>query len=726
MPQYDFYFEAKEKNKTVLVELTEQEEKQRQNDYQSIKNQKAYQRAHHARWLLNGSLYNLTQEPLSGDAVSNFYLGMARSSADASISSMTQGVPSFSFDPKGPVDDKIAVIWEAGIESNLQDNNFFSKNRDFITDTTIFGGGCFEVSVNRPYRKRRVMKAGGTLEEKIVRNFLQPKVVVRNRPIWQCYRNANVLDRTEVPTGGFTDSLTRNQFVQNYMNSYQENGKNKYKNLDKIAVASHYKLEHYYDELQDAYRIYVLPYGDTPEGKPLIGNEDELGIPILDYPMTISRYFEKVDGREVQVSCGLNVHGMVPLAFGTFADKLDVDYKTHDLYGMGLPELIEVPEQVANTLLNMTIDNLRLKNTVLIGYKGYDGTTSLDMSVPKYSGEYVDGEVNPQPLGTADVASNQVMWDWMKTRMVAGSGINDEQLIGDADRTAFQASLRAKQTNQRARDRITSLEEQCYDRLGTIMLSTFLPSITEREYESMTMSEAKSIAERIKNKELTAEDYEFEGGNPVKKSKTYMIKVPGRKFREDLKINKGVRKLDYNSTENTLIEDDTLPGDASYVPAVEKYLLPTGDISDILEFRVKSDGSGMISDERFQDIQSYKETLTMALELKNAGYLKDKDIDALFDALVDFMGIEPDDINMSKREESEQMQMAKDLLQQMKEGVLSQGVQSVQAQGGNQGSGSLPGGGQVPNGANVQSSLGQQQQAPSPPQLLESISAGAL
>lgn len=640
MALYPFYFAAKQ-DQNPLVDLTEYEEQKRKEDYESINAQKEYHRTFHNDWKKGGALYNVIQEGSTDDRISNFYIGLSRMVIDTGIGMMTEGEPEFDFDPLGPADQKKVILWKALVKKILSDCNYKAHQEKWVTDMHVFGPAALEVYTQLPMRLRRHEHEDGRIEEKLVRDFRRTKVGIRHRSIWHTYRNANIIDPDDVPTGGFTEDITRSQFVQNYMNVKLPNGKPKYKNLDKVPVASHYRIEHCYDELQDAYRIYALPYGTTPEGAFEEAPENELGMPIFDKPLCIYRTKKTIDGKEVTISNGANVPGMVPLCFGNFNDQLDADFKTHAVYGMGIPQLIDGPEAVMQAMFNMTVDNMRLKNTVVIGYEGSDGKSAMDLdNLMYYSGQFVDGKINPQSMGIADITSNQVMWEWLNNICIWVTGINFQQLGGDTSKTAFEFAQRIRANNQRAEKRIRSLENGPLKRAGMLLLSNALSEMTVEEWDDLSEGQVEEIAAKIESNDATAEDYQFEGGKPVRKRMMMDIPVEGHKFREDFKGKNKKRSLDYNSTDNTLIEDKDLPGEVSFVPAHEKYLLPSGDIESILRFGVRVDGKSMLGDQKAQDIQMYDKLLTGGVNLVTAGLAPNLDLEKIYLQEADFMGID--------------------------------------------------------------------------------------
>jgi len=671
MPQDDFYYKAKKKNKPVIAGLTKEEQEQMEYDYESIVNQKEYHRSFHDRWAAAGALYNLTQEANTDDRMSNIYLGLARIMIDHSVGMMTEGNPRFEFDPIGYSDYKKVIIWSSLVEHILNQNNFQSHLRQFIIDLHIFGSSAFEAGTQLPFKQKRIWDADRkTYINETVRDFLRPKVFVRHRPIYNVYRNPNVIDIDDIPTGGYTEELTRNQFVRKYINAKLQDGRLKYKNVNKLEVTSHYRQEYMFDELQDAWRIYSLPYGNKPDGKIESDKQkSRLGIPIFDKPLTRSRYKVKKDGKEVQISTGHNIPGWVPLCFGAFNDQLDPDCKTHSIYGMGIPQIVDGPEAVMQALFNMTIDNMRLKNTPLISYTPKDGMSYPDLDATTYyAGQFIDGDINVQSLGVADVSGNSVMWNWVLDLTTFLTGVNFRSLTGDDAKTAFQAGLRQRTNNLRVRQRLKTLENSCFKRLGFLILSLAMSELTVEEWEALTETEAKEIAKRISDKDpgITAEDYKFEEGRPTERRRLEMIPVKGRKFREVFDKTK-TRKLDYNSTENTLIEDNKMEGNVSFVPAVDKYLLPTGSIISILQFDVRVDSSFMLGDMRFQESQGLQRLLLTGQNLVGAGLIsqgQDVDFPRMYDKMIEHEGIDPQDVKPGKSE-SEMLKKAREVEEEM-------------------------------------------------------------
>lgn len=608
MPSHKFYFDAKdEKQQNVYIELSDEQQKQRQEDWEVIRGMRDYQKRYHDEWKQAARAYNVIQDGSSDERMSNIYIGLARMIIDTGISMMTEGEPDFDFAPLGPSDYKKVILWKSALKMVLSQCNFRSHQERFITDFHVFGTGAFEVYTQMPYRKKRYEDENGSIIEKVVRDFRRSKVGVRHVSPFHCWRSPNVADPDDVPVAGKFEILTYNQFVQNYGNVYLPDGQPKYdqKVIKQLLGmgSSHFQVLPHYDEIQDVYRIYALPFGTTPEAEAINPPENEIGAPIFDKPLTIKR----VKGKDGMRSSGANVLGLTPLCFGINNDQYDRSFKTHAVYGMGIPRLIEGPEMAFEAMFNMTLDNLRLQNTVTLSYNPKDGKTGLDLdNLSFYSGMFVDGEVIATPWGQARVSDNSLFWEWLNNLCVWLTGINFQQLVGDTSKTAFEFAQRIRANNQRAEKRIRGLENGCLKRMATLLLSNVLSELTVEEWEDLTEEQAQAIADRLSSGEAAGEDYkDYVDGKPTKRRVHMYIPIEGKKLREDFSTTKK-RKLDYNSTENTLIEDPNMEGEVSYVPAVEQYLYPLEYIESGMLPDVLVDGKRMLGDLKAQDTANMK------------------------------------------------------------------------------------------------------------------------
>lgn len=727
MPQYAFYYEAREKEKLANVELSEQEEKDRRHDYEEIMAERQHQERFHPFWKMGGSLYNVVQEPMVDD-IPNFPIGLTRSIIDFGVTVMNQGQPEFDFDPVGEADIKKVILWKALVDHILSTSDWRVHQERWITDMLIFGSGAIEAFNETPMRRRRYEKPDGSVESRIVRDFRRSKVGLRHRDIFHTWRNPFVENPYDVPTGGRRIIMTHNQFVQNIKNVYLPNGKPKYKNLTKIPTAPKYAITIRYDEIEDVYRMYCIPFGSGAQAEWLDPSPDnyELGIPIFDKPLT--KYRLTVDGKEV--SGGANVPGMTPLCFGTFADQLDGSYETHAVYGMGIGQLIQGHEKMLGGTFNMTFQNLQYKNTVVLSYKSLTGEQPDVDNIDYFdTGRLIPGEFTPQSLGIADVASNQVLWEWTQNFAKMITGFTYDQLIDIANAgTAFQAGLQVRANNMRVRQRLTSLENGPLKRAGLLLLANALSEVTVDEWEELTETQVKEIAERIRSGAESSEDYDMDS-TPPKRRVVSMIPVKGRKFREDFSKSK-TRKLDYQGTENTLIEDPDLPGDTSRVPAVREYLWPSRDIESILQFDCRPDAKSMLFDLKAQESGEVEKLLAKIIELKTAVnasgevLFDDPQVQAVIREWLNVNNIDESTVFPDEEDGSAMLKAARKVKEELEALSSSQNAQPAQLPVGS------PAGQPVPpaqqSAAQPQGPVPGQGAAPAPPRMLAELAGGQL
>jgi hypothetical protein len=690
--EVSFYFDTENPEaKQMYATLTEQEVTDRAHDYQMMMGSKLYRKRFEDNWARAATIYNVIQEGTPDDRVSNIFIGLARMIIDAGISMMTEGEPDFDFSPIGPSDYKKVILWKSAMKMVMNQCNFKSHQNRFITDFHVFGTGVLDVYTQMPYRTKRYEDKSGTIQEKIVRDFRKTKVGVRHVSPWHAWRNPNILDPDEVPTAGREFTITWNKFVEMFGRAFvtDANGKRKpkYKNIDQIPKRTHVKVTICQDEIQDVYRIYVLPYHGVVEGETMVVPTFDLGIPIFDKPLSINRVADQNTIHET----GVNVPGMTTMCFAPNVDIYDLSGKTHAVYGMGIPYLIEGPDQIMQAFSNMHVDNWRLANTVALSYKPYDGTSFLDLdNEPFYSGHVINGEMVATPFGQVRTNDFGQAMEWLNQLCVWITGINFQQLNPEnTPKTAFQFAQQIRMNNQRAQTRIRTLENGCLKRMGTLLLSNILSELTVEEWEELTEDQVENIAKQIDNEDTPAEDYKFESGKPTHRRVHVNIPVEGRKLRESFKKTKK-RKLDYNADltkePNTLIEDKSMEGNTSYVPATKEYLYPAGYIEYGLLPDVLVDGKTMLGDQKAQDMQGAQQLWQMGIMA--AQLLPDIDFQKQYDASAKIAGFDPKDFKKDEDKGSELMQagqQAQDNLMNQLAGPLQQGAQAPQMpQGGPQ------------------------------------------
>lgn len=639
---YDFYYEAKEKGLTMpQIYLTEDEEDDRRNDYQEIMGMKLHHADQHENWAKAGNFYNIVQSGEGADSVSRYAVGLSRTIIDTGISMMNQGEPEGAFIPIQPSDKNISILWDALVKHQLKKSNWPAHQKLFTTDLHIFGSSCLEAFVN-PVVRRPNEEPGAFF----IRMAREARTGLRHRSIWYSFRNPNVNDPDAVPSCSWEEIVTRGEWITKYANRPD------FQYTDQIKVASKYKLTHIVNEWENTHRIYSLPFGVMAEAhyepQP---NWYELGVPVYSAKLT-----------------DLNPLGMSPMAFGIFNDQLTPDFKQHSLYGMGIPQLIEGMEMIMEGLFNMTVDNLRYKNTVPVGYQPYQGQTDypdLDNIILE-SGRVYPGTFTPQSLGMADIASNQKLWEWINNLCIWLTGYNFQQLGGDTSKTAYEFSQRLRANSQRAAQRLVGLENGPFRRSWMLTLANSLEQVKKDEWENITGSQAKDIAELIKSGEVATNDYDVQGGNVKRKKFVEYFPVNNYKIQESFKKSPK-RKLDTNSLDGTnTLQIEEKKGEKSMAAATPEYLFPGGQISQMLAFTVDIVSKTMLGDQKVQDQQAINNALIQAQTFKQLGVQQFSDdlIFALWKQGAEDAGLDVDSV-MKSQEDSPILAAAKKALQNM-------------------------------------------------------------
>lgn len=588
MATYDFYYKAKEKKDAPTIHLDKEQEETRRQDYEEVIGMKDHHNEQHADWEKAGNFYNIVQSGEGADSISRFAVGLSRTIIDAGISMMNEGNPSAEFAPIGPANKKISVLWNALAEHQLNKSNWPQHQKLFTTDLHVFGTSSLESYVNPVVRR-----PNESPELFFIRLATEPRTGIRHRSIWRTFRNPNVIDPDDVGSCSWEEEMTHAEWVSKFAGRSDFDTK-------QIPVASKYKLTHITNEYENTYRIYCLPFGKMAEAameeQP---DNDELGYPVYSKRLT-----------------SLNPLGKCPISFGTFGDKLTRDYKQHSLYGMGIPQLIEGMEMIMEGLFNMTVDNMRQKNTVVVGYQPYQGQTEfpdLDNIGYMESGRVFNGTFNPQSLGIADLQSNTVLWEWINNLCIWITGYNFQQIGGDTSKTAYEFSQRLKANSQRASSRLKGLENGVMKRSFHMLLANTLSQIKAEEWDTVTDTKASEIADMLKSGKVSSSDYEVIGGKVKRKKfvEYFPVKdhVISEKFTQSQK-----RSLSQDTVKNT-IEFSPKKGEESMVPAVAEYLFPNGDIAHMLAFTTTVNSKTMLGDMKVTDQQAIEKALSSGASL---------------------------------------------------------------------------------------------------------------
>ncbi len=603
------FFHAKEDEKPV-IKLKKQEEEDLAADWEDIKNQREYRDKKLGKMRWAGSVYNVIQAAEPDDRISQITIGWIRSYIDTGISQMTAGEPEFDYDALGPSDTSRTLLWKELVKTVMNRSNFGSHQKIAMTDAHVFGPGVFEVFQQRPYRTIRVPNDKGGFDDRVIMDHRVPRVGVRAISPFRCTRNPNVSDPNEVGSCTKEEILSWNQFVQNYGRCIGPDGKPKYKNVDQIGKGSHVKITIYQDEIRDVYRIYALSYGSKNDGEATTAPEG-LGLPIFDRPLKIHDIYDKKG--QLERSVGLNIPGMCNLVFLPYADKLNEDFETHDIYGMGLPEHMEGLDTFMQTAFNMTIDNWRLGNTVVLDYTSRDGTVPDFDANTYYGGEYVNAEVKAQTLGRDMTVNFDNMYAVIQKLAIPGTGINVDQISGDTSKTAFEFAQRIEANNKRSEMRLKEWEQGPLKRLGTLLLSASISELTVHDLEAIREKDYGKILKDIDKGRATRDDFEFEGGNPTKRKTRYYVDMKGMK--ENFTKKRTSRVLDADSTENTLVMDKKNPDALHKIPVTEEYVIPDWYVESGVLFDTRVDSKRMVTNKKIRDTQALQAVIQNILTL---------------------------------------------------------------------------------------------------------------
>lgn len=648
------------------LKLTKEELYDLHADEEDYKNQKEYRDASLNKWRWAGSVYNVLQNAHPDDRISQITIGWIRSYIDTGIAQMTAGEPEFSYEALGPSDEARTKLWKALVESVMNRSNFMSHQRIAMTDAHIFGPGVFEVYQQRPYRTIREMQRDGTFKERVIVDHRIPRVGVRAISPFRCTRNPNVSDPNEVGSCTKEEILTWDQFVQKYGRCWDDEGNDKYKHIHELTKGTHVKITEYQNEIRDVFRIYANTFGGEVDGEPSETPEG-LGVPIFDRPLKIHDIYDEKGILERSV--GLNIPGMCNLAFIPYADKLNENYETHDIYGMGLPEHMEGLDTFMQTAFNMTVDNWRMGNTVVLDIESRDGTLPDFDANTYYGGEYVNAKVTPQTLGQDRIVNFDNMYEVLQKLTIPATGININMIDGEPSRTKFEFEQRIAASNQRAETRLKEWESGPLKRLGTLLLSASISELTVHDLENIREGDVKKVMKDIEAGRATRDDFEFEGGKPVKRKTRYYVDMQGMK--ENFTPKRKSRLLSVDSTENTLVADRKNPNSVHKIPITEEYVVPDWYVESGILFDTKVDSKRMITNKKIKDgqgLQAVIQNLMQAAQL-DPTIVQKMDMIKFVEEAMDLAGMNPDKV--MKQKESTELDKLLEQSKQMKEQALA-------------------------------------------------------
>ncbi len=665
-------------------------------DYEDSKYMREYRRnsGWDAKARRGMRIYNCLQTMQPDDEISKIFLGYARTSIDQGINQMTEGEPDFDYEPFGPSDYMKVLLWKHMIKMVLSDCQYKLHQETFFRDYFVMGCGVFEVFIDYPQRTIRVPNPAfpGGFEPIVVQDHRRPKVGVRAVNPMNCWRNPNIDATNSVPSCLRRKIITWNQMAQEFGRAKNEDGTLMYKNMTKIAKGSHACIYYYQDEIRDIYRIYIKTFGTESDGFAQAPVDDQLGICVLDKPLKIH---ERVVGKQVLRSTGLNIPGICSLRWGILFDKYDKNLSgDHSVYGMGLPERIEGEDTAIQGLFNQHLDAVRWQGTVALNYQGNNADSYLDVDANRlYGGELIDGTITPMSLGIAHSNDFKATMDAMDEYVIPATGVNHKQMIGDSSKTLGEFALRIRQANRGAEQRLSRLESEVFKPVGSLLLANCLTTLTDDDFIAMSEEDISVAKDMIKQGKKPVTDYQnlnsIDETKPPQKKFMRYIPLKGEKMRENFNFTKN-RQLDYNApiradghTTNTLIYDTTMNVETSYIPLTKEYVFPAEYIESGLLPDCIVDSKRMLADIKNQEQKNVQTTINFILQLIQLGY-KGADMDKMVQEMLKFAEIDPKRIINTDQNSSDTLNSVNTLIQKLKEqGQQPQPQQPMGAMGMN-------------------------------------------
>ena len=517
--------------------------------------------------------WNLLAEPIDDPNVSNVLFPFARMICTASLTAMSKGRPGFGISPGSTSDyRKVDMLWKPAIDAVMNDSNFDNQQDYFLTDWEVMGNGVYEVFSQTPQRTERIPKTDPNDDEpeydEIVRpDYRRPKLGVRYRSPYECGMNPFARTPEEAPSIFFHDAMSWEQFVQNYARVKLPDGKYKYNHTEFVspgrivAIGNDGTLEYresdhkgvivvcYQNEIQDVYRLYAN------------------GVLIFDKPLKKDRKKKKA---------GHNVLGRTSLCFGANWHQYDSNLRTHALYGMGHPALIDALNVLYQAFGNMTVDNMRLANTVPVSFKSFSGVpgTNEEINIKEMYSGYVfknGGEILATPLGQVSLSNYSWYREFLEDSAMYLGRSNFKQLAGETSSTAYELFQKVQANEEGFVFRLNNLEDGCFTKMGELLLGGVMSDLTVEDYENLTEEDVEEIVGKIAAGETSPDDYENllstdYTKEPPRKKIRFMIPTPGAVYKE--KPNKD-GKYDLESLEEVEKYRGKQTGS---IPAREKYV----------------------------------------------------------------------------------------------------------------------------------------------------------
>lgn len=515
-------------------------------DRRNIDNDLLYRGQFEPYWKLGATKWNLVAPP-SLQGTPNYVVPISRMATHTGIVSMRQSLPEIIPVPEGADEKKLSyLLGEASAHVHRMTNMEAVLDQGMV-DYAVLGNMILESYVKVPFKTKRVAilnekgEETGKYKTVTVRDWSKPKIGTRSRSPWECAFDSGARTPSEIRRCWWQEKMSKAEFDERFTNkpgndyinlkhvqegkvwSFGDKGE-----LERVAV-DHDRIivDNVQNELEDAWRIYAN------------------GVLIWDVPLS---------------KC--HAHGKITLSLIPNHHKYDKNGRTHALYGAGDPELLEDLDDLVNAFTNLLIQNLKLKNTYVVGVDGGLPVDEIDLE----SGMPISGKVTVQSLGSADVGEWQAIKQSFEQWAVQIVKKNYMRLEGEVAKTAYEAAQKKQAENVGQEHQIKKMESGGLLEYARKHVSDIMEHMTVEEWSDVVDKSPKEIQELIDAKELAQEDVVFDKDTKTPLKIRYIEKFRTRRkvYQDDML--KGKRDL------QNVKELCECEGEDGWLPAAKEYL----------------------------------------------------------------------------------------------------------------------------------------------------------
>lgn len=631
--------------------LTDEQLRNMRKDRKNIDKDLLYRSQFEPAWKRGATKWNQIAPP-SLQGTPNYVVPISRMATHTGIVSMRQSLPEIVPVPEGADEKKLSyLIGEASAHVHRMTNMEAVMDQGMV-DYAVLGNMVLESYVKVPFKTKRVEildengEGTGKYKTFTVRDWSRTKIGTKSRSPWECAFDSGARIPAQIRRCWWQERMSKAEFDEVFTNKpdndyinleHVEEGKvwsfGDKGELERISV-DHDRiiLDNVQNELDDAWRIYAN------------------GVLIWDVPLS---------------KC--HAHGKCTLSLIPNHHKYDANGRTHALYGVGDPELLEDLDDLINAFTNLLIQNLKLKNTYVVGIDG--GGIPAD-EIDFESGMPIQGKVSVQSLGAADVGEWQEIKAAFEQWAVQIVKKNYMRLEGEVAKTAYEAAQKKQAENVGQEYQIKKMESGGLLEYARKHVSDIMEHMTVEEWADIVDMKPEDIKALLDTKELAAEDiiYSDDGKTPLKIRYIEKFRTRGKVYQDDMA--KGKRNLE-NVKE--IYESD---GEDGWLPAAKEYLQTRSwrlfkKVPDIYLV-----GKTMLGQDELVELSKIEQmvnnlTLINNLEFQAKQYQIDMglDFDAMREKAINAIGAKreeflPDENGEEGKKVEEDIKMAEQILQQ--------------------------------------------------------------